>query len=176
MKRNQLLIPLFIVVTFTLSGCINENSIAFSFTAWFHDVEKGAYIYLPAIVNPENETIIELDEYFFENGKGNIEYIQVNGTVMLNISAFTSDIRIKTERKDEPEDKWNLTYSGLYLNNTDVVSKYYTKIYYSGNNRVYSSSSYIFFTGPSGNGFEIGPYYLSHGWNDVRIDGTGWDV
>lgn len=178
--KSIIITPLLVIISLsvTLSGCIDsdENSVGFIFTAWFNDVEEGAYIYFPAIIDSSNKTIIDINEYYFKSGNGNIEYEQINGTMMLNISASTNGIEVKVERKNQPEDKWNLKFTDMYANNTGGKNYNYTRIYYSGNNQVYTSSGYSFIKPGMETGFVIGPYYLSNGWNNVRIDGSGSEV
>jgi len=132
---------------------------------------KGQYVYLPTVVDSNNETIIGIDEYYFESGNGNIEYIEVDNTTMLNITAYTDHVLINVKREKQPDDKWNLSYSSLFTKYIDGVAYNYTKIYYSGDNSVYSFSSYSFETASSSEGYRLGPLYFSNGWNEGIITG-----
>ena len=101
----------------------------------------GEYLYLPAIIDDENSTFFQIEEYYFISGNGTIEKIMINGTTYLNISIKSNDVEIEAKRENEPENEQILLYSGQYESYVKYSGTYgyynITKVYYSGKNESY---------------------------------------
>jgi len=86
---------------------------------------------------------------------------------MLNISVKSNLLELKV-KKNIDEKPWTLNFSNAYTNISD--NNIYSKIYYSGNNRAYSSGGFSCLVNSSAIlGHSLGPFYLTHGWNDVDV-------
>lgn len=174
MKTHYKIISILLILIVISAGCItlnwhSEKRKVLSHYFWFNDV-NGEYIYFPLVVNDKNETIIDVNEYSFQSGDGEIGYVFLNNTKMLNISAHTSDIEIRAEKDITSIDIENVAYYPSFQNKSgDEKNTAYVKMYYSGENRCYMASTISIEEENREHQIILGPTYLSHGWNSVKI-------
>jgi len=121
-------------------GCLFSNSETYDITHYFFiNDAKGEYVYFPMVVDDNSTVIFTKEDYHIQNGKGNIDYVEIDGHRMLNITINSDEISFLAKNKDVPDGP---TY--CYWNSSEAVyfkgELRYTKLYYSGDNEILISS------------------------------------
>jgi len=133
---------------------------------YINHMEDG-FLYFPTIVDENNNSIIEPDQYFFKNGKGEVAKVIIDDIEYLNISSKSDEIIIESYRMDILNGN-KLTY-GNWNNYSFEIPARSTRIYYSGVNEIYVISEMKIGRSHDICSLDLGPAYIIHGWNDVMV-------